>query len=380
MAHIRYRIPLISVAALTAYAKEVSDGVYSYNLNKAETQSVIMRGGNTLQDDNAIFYQAMQVITLDQFEQPQKDCVIEDLYEVLPFFDFSGIFDYKNASIKKIVRSKKAESIFRPDGVVLDFGNGPQRFHAFERSASMSRQAKLSFINEKYVMQLKKRVTLDLKLKKCQLSKLYAYNGLLYSSGIRADLTELWENNSICVIDNPEYESPELDIITVKDVSGVGSTRTYKRAEEKTRLKIKGFDGEGLISPDFAEKLDIACYGQHTHHSFQIRMPYIKGMVHEVDFKGIFHEAHIKNIYDIWGITTSGLLSEQQALEILTIGPLYEQIVIKTEKALSHLRFVRATALEHADIAAHRAVVAEEESAYWELVSEKLGAIADILE
>ena len=35
-------------------------------------------------------------------------------------------------------------------------------------------------------------------------------------------------------------------------------------------------------------------------------------------------------IYDIWGITTSGLLSEQQALEILTIGPLYEQIVIKT--------------------------------------------------
>lgn len=301
MAHIRYRIPLISVAALTAYAKEVADGVYSYNLNKAETQSVIIRGGNTLQDDNAIFYQAMQVITLDQFEQPQKDCVIEDLYEVLPFFDFSGIFDYKNASIKKIVRSKKAESIFRPDGVVLDFGNGPQRFHAFERSASMSRQAKLSFINEKYVMQLKKRATLDLKLKECQLSKLYAYNGLLYSSGNRADLPELWENNSICVIDNPEYESPELDIITVKDVSGVGSTRTYKRAEEKTRLKIKGFDGEGLISPDFAEKLDIACYGQHTHHSFQIRMPYIKGMVHEVDFKGIFHEAHIKNIYDIWG-------------------------------------------------------------------------------
>ena len=85
-------------------------------------------------------------------------------------------------------------------------------------------------------------------------------------------------------------------------------------------------------------------------------------------------------IYDIWGITTSGLLSKQQALAILTIGPLYEQIVIKTEKALSHLRFVRATALEHADIAAHRAVVAEEESAYRELVSEKLGAIADILE
>lgn len=301
MAHIRYRIPLISVAALTAYAKEVADGVYSYNLNKAETQSVIIRGGNTLQDDNAIFYQAMQVITLDQFEQPQKDCVIEDLYEVLPFFDFSGIFDYKNASIKKIVRSKKAEAIFRPDGVVLDFGNGPQRFHAFERSASMSRKARLSFINEKYMLQLKDRVMLGLKLKECQLSKLYAYNGLLYSSGIRAALPEIWENNSICIIDNPEYESGELDIITVKDISGVGNTRIYKRSEERARLKMKGFDGEGLISPEFAEKLDISCYGTHTHHSFQIRMPYIKGMVHELDFKHMFHEAKIKNIYDIWG-------------------------------------------------------------------------------
>ena len=85
-------------------------------------------------------------------------------------------------------------------------------------------------------------------------------------------------------------------------------------------------------------------------------------------------------IYDIWGITTSGLLSEEQALEILTIGPLYEQIVIKTEKAAAQLSFVQALPLEHDEIAAHRAVVAEEESVYQKLVSEKLGAIADVLE
>ena len=85
-------------------------------------------------------------------------------------------------------------------------------------------------------------------------------------------------------------------------------------------------------------------------------------------------------MYDIWGITTSGLLSRQQALEILTIGPCYEQIVIKTKTAAAHLRFMGASALEHADIVAHRAVVAEEESDYQALVSEKLGAIADILE
>ena len=37
-------------------------------------------------------------------------------------------------------------------------------------------------------------------------------------------------------------------------------------------------------------------------------------------------------IYDIWGITTGGLLSEAQALEILSVGPQYEQVVVKRGK------------------------------------------------
>ena len=38
MAEIRYKIPILSVRALTAYAKEQSDEVYSYNLTKNETE------------------------------------------------------------------------------------------------------------------------------------------------------------------------------------------------------------------------------------------------------------------------------------------------------------------------------------------------------
>ena len=121
----------------------------------------------------------------------------------------------------------------------------------------------------------------------------------------------------------------------------------------------------------FKRNVEWFSYLYHNRNGYRDTLP-----VYDVIIGSIANDT----IYDIWGITTSGLLSEQQALEILTIGPLYEQIVIKTEKALSHLRFVRATVLEHADIAAHRAVVSEEESAYRELVSEKLGAIADILE
>ena len=65
MAEIRYKIPILSVRALTAYAKEQSDEVYSYNLTKNETESVIQRGSETYQNENAIFYQAIKSLRVD---------------------------------------------------------------------------------------------------------------------------------------------------------------------------------------------------------------------------------------------------------------------------------------------------------------------------
>ncbi len=45
-------------------------------------------------------------------------------------------------------------------------------------------------------------------------------------------------------------------------------------------------------------------------------------------------------IYDTWGITTSGFLPREQALRLLSIGPQYRQIVIKTTAAAARLRFL----------------------------------------
>ena len=119
MAEIRYKIPILSVRALTAYAKEQSDEVYSYNLTKNETESVIQRGSETYQNENAIFYQAMQQITNHEFTQPQEDTVIDDLYDVLIYLDFDGIFDRNPAVPVNALRQKKAESLFRPEGINL---------------------------------------------------------------------------------------------------------------------------------------------------------------------------------------------------------------------------------------------------------------------
>lgn len=84
-------------------------------------------------------------------------------------------------------------------------------------------------------------------------------------------------------------------------------------------------------------------------------------------------------LYDIWGITTAGVLSEEQALELLNIGPLYFQVVIKSEKAARKLHWLGAEALEPETIAAARKTVAAEETDYQEKVEEKLTKITGIV-
>ena len=304
MAEIRYKIPILSVRALTAYAKEQSDEVYSYNLTKNETESVIQRGSETYQNENAIFYQAMQQITNHEFTQPQEDTVIDDLYDVLIYLDFDGIFDRNPSVPVNALRQKKAESLFRPEGISLDFGTGSKNYIAFERSASMSRKARLSFVRADIFNLLLLAITMNLPIKNCELSKLYAYNGLMFSSGKRVE-TDLFGNaDNIVIVDNPSVIVKDVPVVTVRDVTGKGSVRKYERIEKTDDIDVTAFDGEGFVSPEFAEEINTKLYGKqnrHSHTSFQIRLPYIKGMIHQVDFKAFFAEYGITQIIDIWG-------------------------------------------------------------------------------
>lgn len=66
-------------------------------------------------------------------------------------------------------------------------------------------------------------------------------------------------------------------------------------------------------------------------------------------------------IYDTWGIVTSGFLPREQALRLLSIGPEYRQIVIKSPAGAAKLRFLGAEALTAEAIARYRETVAREE-------------------
>ena len=75
-------------------------------------------------------------------------------------------------------------------------------------------------------------------------------------------------------------------------------------------------------------------------------------------------------IYNTFGIFTSGILSREQSLRLLQIGPGYEQIVLKTEKAASQLRFLSSRILSPEDAARFRWLTRQEEEAYQKLLSE----------
>ena len=302
MPQVRYKIYTLSASALLAYAQDGEDGCYSFALNAKATEKCKIYSALHEQQDCALFFQAMCVLHGDSYRLPVKDALVNNLSDVICYVDFSGIFDRDAALNRHTVRQKKAESIFRPEGITLDFGNGPHRYLAFERSNSMSRKAQLSFIREDFYEPLRQRIMLDMKIEACQLSKLYAYTGLMLSGGTRIDGVEIDKPHRVIVVENPQSTVRFVPVITVEDDGSDNEIRRYHRVERQEDVTVTCFDGEGLISKQYAERIDRVYCGKHIHTSFQIRLPYVKGMLHQVDFKDFLTSAGCDTIADIWGV------------------------------------------------------------------------------
>ena len=293
----RYRIYLLSAKSILSYAKE-EGGAVTIALNRDATRRCVVSGRQE-QDENALFFQIQCALHGDNFAFPKESGVIEDLSAVLCYVDFSGIFDRNPASPRVARLQTLAEALFRPEGVTLDLGDGPRQYAAFERSNSMSRMGRLSFLRVDLWETVRRRIMLDLELGRCQLSKLYAYNGLMLSTGARVEGIEIDRPHRVIVVDNHALQR-SARVITVEDVGGTDSVRRYRRVERVEDFSVTEFDGEGLISKEYAARLNKALGGRHT--SFQIRLPFVKGMLHQVDFHDFFRSAGTTHLTDLWGV------------------------------------------------------------------------------
>lgn len=211
-------------------------------------------------------------------------------------------------------------------------------YRPYDKSNSMARQSVTTFVDESLICaedgpcNLESRLRLDMKFDqfkdKVFTSKYFAYKGLYFSDGIRIDLPPECPLNEETVLVLPEtlYESTDpvvqhsskytrlsqqqgctadkTQIASVKHplkdqyIISVQLGQNGEILEQEPQImdiSVKAFDGEGLISPKYAALLNSAFRGSGpadsaAASSFQIRMPFTKGMLHKVDFHKFVRE------------------------------------------------------------------------------------------
>lgn len=298
---------------------------FKYNLSKdnfTDRDIIICKEKH---DENALFYQLMQCLGKTISVKKNKD--IEDLLlDKLIFIDFKEVFmesdfsgdtydDYKEKGKDSLEGEKGIRYRLRwifdaENGIQITFDNKKWiTFVPFDKSSSMARNCVISFIDKNLKELIDKRLTLDIDFTKIKLisSKYYAYRGLYLSSGYRIEQTKDGDS-SFCL-------TPET-VIVIDDICNheTGSIYTarniktkdnpdyefYEEKEEKNDLNA--FDGEGLICPDYVSYINKQLknkYGlKKDTHSIQVRMPFTKGMLHEVDFILFFQEQAAKCKFD----------------------------------------------------------------------------------
>lgn len=298
--------------------KEKKKKIFFTDIDDKYVESIVVKS-RTLRDMNSFFYQ----LNLTKYNKSIEECnnnqYESEIEEIdLVYVDFSECLkgksgksnrnDNKNADSSDIVKE-----IF-DNGIYVKANGKYRHLVPFDKSASMSRKSIITFIDVtlKDIMDMRLTLGIFSDIEKKQknsvfpLSKVYAYRGNYLSSGIRVEETLMTavkddrfylDEKSVVVIPDTVSKKREDDIVVYTELNDNDELsygeKVYKRKSED--FEVNCFDGEGLISPDYANKLGKYLSINRMEEaedakSFQIRLPFGKGMLHEVDFKKFFLE------------------------------------------------------------------------------------------
>lgn len=238
--------------------------------------------------DSALYYQLQKLIKSEIITFSDKI-----FQKVLFFIDFKEAFPLKDRAY--------FDALFN-NGFMLDFGdNEIKRFVPFLSSQSQSKKCIFAFIREDLFKPLQKRLDLDFPFEKnieCKslafLPKLYAYRSLYLSSATKTlrcsniDGKDFFTPENIIVL--PEKKNDPKTAVKVFTASANEKLSAKGEAvltEEETTdiVSITCFDGEGIISPACSEIINkYLPKNLKDSRSFQVRMPFLKGVLHTVDF------------------------------------------------------------------------------------------------
>ena len=195
--------------------------------------------------------------------------------------------------------------------VLNGFRFNGRRYVYGERSASMTRQGILSFVDERLAPQLEEIVCCGLGIKETVLAKWYAYRGLMMSS---CHNLEGWRPKIIVVPDRERVlKGQRIKYLVDVEVPFVdrntGEDRVWKQKDVKEGVRdvtINLFDGCGIHHPAITDEVmdrlgELGDMKETRCTSLLIRAPFIKGMSHEMDYGRFFAERGVGFVQDIWG-------------------------------------------------------------------------------
>ena len=239
------------------------------------------------------------------------------LHDQLLIIDFDDIFlpnidpADESAEVKKKDWRENAQYLIEY-GMDVHFEDQDVHMVAFDKSGNMSRKSRITFINDKYYHTMNERLNLGIDFSKIKviLSKYYAYRGLYLSSSRRISHSEFKLTSETLIImkdvrmrklekgeSKGEFKpvtglSYERDVpvqTAVENPAGSGNWELTEPELKELQYNDLPFDGEGFVVPEYSRYMNLVL-GIQEATSYQIRLPFAKGMLHEVDVQGFIHE------------------------------------------------------------------------------------------
>ncbi len=304
---------------------------YNFSVNSMIGRNIIL--SEKAYSDNALFYQIRKCLT-DENREDNEDL----LREKIVFIDFkyrgTSLFsniegsksydDYRGKNKEELKGDKgrgyRLRWLFDPNnGIQITFdGVNWTTFVPFDKSNSMARDSRISFIDKDLKKQLDRRLLLDIDFSRFEVifSKFYSYRGLYLSTGYRIDTYDTLDeglvfNHETVVIVPDKTTGVNGKVYTAKNTTN-DINPCYEFYQQVEDITLKSFDGEGLICPQYAEYINNQLrkvYGfKRKSCSFQVRMPFTKGMLHQVDFHAFLIE-QFENIKE-WDKETSFIIED----------------------------------------------------------------------
>ena len=281
------------------FPKKIDQDRFCFDTRKRTMYTLVVKAEGEF-EECPLLHQFLEVLKADLGEQyKETEHLLYDQFLIMDFDDIFMPLDKKATEVARKWKEGLQNNVkdIMENGFDVRFDNHTVHMMPFDKSGNMSRNSRISFVNDKYIKQLNERLNLGMNFKeiKVQLSKYYAYRGLYLSTSrrVKHDNFEITPETIIIVKDKRESSSKtyEKDVMVETAKPGKASGEWNFQAPKKNEiLHVETpYDGEGFISPEYAKYVNEAL-GIQGANSFQIRLPFAKGMLHQVDFLEFIRE------------------------------------------------------------------------------------------